>query len=146
MVGRAAACILVGRPEYFPPDRQGHVWWWALECLGIDCNFRQPFGCYLGLCSYLACCLVWCPMLGSADSWVELGLGFSWRPLLEVSSINILSDQEFSGGPVSWTQCSHHRGSGLTSGWGTKTSQAVRPGNKWYYTHTHTHRNKTNII
>lgn len=53
----------------------------------------------------------------------EAILVLRWGPPGEFTVINISWGQEFSGGPAVRTQCSYHRGSGWTSGWGTKTPQ-----------------------
>ena len=53
------------------------------------------------------------------------GLGFGWRSSWEFSLSNTPWGQKFSGDLTSWTQRSHPRGSGPTSGQGTKTPEAV---------------------
>ena len=60
--------------------------------------------------------------LEPAGSWVELGLVVGWRPLGELSLIDIPCGQEFSDVPASWIQSSHPRVSDPTPGLGTKTS------------------------
>lgn len=68
--------------------------------------------------------------LFAAGSWMVLGLGYKWRPSWEFLLIDILWGQEVSGSLLPQTHCSYPRGSGLTSGWRTKTVQAVCYGNK----------------
>ena len=70
------------------------------------------------------------PALELAGCWEELGLGAEIGPLGKLTPIDITCGQEFSAGPAAWTQHSHHGGSGLTPGQGTKTLQAVWYGKK----------------
>ena len=75
-----------------------------------------------GCDSYLASSLAW-----GVYHWSFLAFGWgwvlvlSWRSLGELLLIDIMWSWEVSGGPVSWTQLSHLRDSGLTPGWSIKT-------------------------
>ena len=81
----------------------------------------------MGLCSCLASCLA-----QGVQHWSLLVVGWSqvlvlrWRSLGELLLINIPWGQEFSGGPTSWTQLCHLRGSSLTPGQSTKTLKATQ--------------------
>ena len=79
----------------------------------------SPVCWWSGLCSCLACCL------GEVSSAAVLQAVEWWRPLWEFSLSNTPWGQKFSADLTSWTQRSHPRGSGPTSGQGTKTPQAV---------------------
>ena len=65
-----------------------------------------------------------CRQLGGTGSWIRM------EASVRALTVNIPWGQEFSGGPASWTQCSHPRGSGPTSGRGARTLQATCHGNK----------------
>ena len=85
----------------------------------------------VGLCSCLPGCLAWSVQHWSLKGgWWSLLLVSRWIPPGEHMLINIPWAQEFSGGPASWTQCSHPGGSGLTSGRGTKSPQAALCGQR----------------
>ena len=82
-----------------------------------------------GVCSYLTSCLAWgiqhCNLLVVEWSWV---LALRRRSLGELTLIDIMWNQEVSGGPMSRTRLSHLRGSGLTASWSTRTPSATWPG------------------
>ena len=65
------------------------------------------------------------PALEFAGSWVEPGLGAEMRTSERPPSINIPWGLRFSVSPVVWTQHSHQRSLGATSGLGTKILQVA---------------------
>ncbi|XP_029082935.1 RAC-gamma serine/threonine-protein kinase isoform X2 [Monodon monoceros] len=65
------------------------------------------------------------PALELAGRWWSWVLVLRRRSLGELSPIDITWGWEVSGGPMSWTQPSHLRGSGLTPGRRTKTPPAT---------------------
>ena len=65
------------------------------------------------------------PALELAGCWVELGLSVRQRSLGELLQIDITWDWEVSGCPMSLSQLSHLRASGLTPGQSTKTLSAT---------------------
>ena len=80
----------------------------------------------MGLCSCLASCSSW-----GVQHWSLLVLEWSLvfalrcRSLGELSLIDITWCREVSGGPMSWTQLFHLRGSALTPSRSTKTLSAT---------------------
>ena len=80
----------------------------------------------MGLCSCLASCLAWViqhwSLLVIGWSWV---LALRWRYLEELLPIDVTWGQEFSCGPMSWTQLFHLGGLGLTPGQSIKTLSAT---------------------
>ena len=77
--------------------------------------------------SCLPSCVAW-----GVQHWSLLSVGSSWvlalrcRSLGELSPIDIMWSREVCGAPMSWTQLSHLRGSGLTVGWSTTILSATR--------------------
>ena len=63
-----------------------------------------------------------CTAQGATGGWVMPGLVFKWFPYCEL--FDTLQGQ-FSGSRVSWSQCSHSKGSGLDLWLGTKIPQVV---------------------
>ena len=102
--------FLVGRTT------SGGVFWGVCHRIMILGSLSaNGWGCVpvlLGFCSLLV--IEW--------SWV---LVLRWRSLGELLPFDITWSREVSGGPMSWAQLSHLRGTGLTPGWSTKTLLAT---------------------
>ena len=61
-------------------------------------------------------------------SWntVTIRKAFAPRLLAFISLVHKRDQQEFAGGPVVRTLCSHSEGPGSVSGWGTKIPQVMQ--------------------
>ena len=104
--------------NYFPGRLPISSFIWSYKFL--PCSFTcNIFLCHLIFADGWGCVPVslvpWpeassiCRQLGGAQVLV-----LRWGPLGELTPINIPWGLKFSVGLAAWTQCSHHRGSGLT--------------------------------
>ena len=71
LVGGIVASILVGEAEPFPSSGRGHVRWCFGVCLWAYYHLRQPVFWWGGLCSGIACSLMWGIQHWNAGSWVK---------------------------------------------------------------------------